>query len=53
MTETARITVTRKHQDDVRDRQIVVSMDGSPFATLLYGQQATRDVPAGDRALLS
>ena len=47
MTETARVTVTRKHQDDVRDRQIVVSIDGAPLATLLYGHQATREVPAG------
>lgn len=51
MTETARVTVTRKHQDDVRDRQIVVSIDGAPLATLLYGQQASREVPAGAHRL--
>ena len=51
MTETARITVMRKHETDVRDRQIVVSIDGKPFATLLYGQQATREVPAGAHRL--
>ena len=51
MTETARITVVRKHEDDVRDRQIVVSIDGAPLATLLYGQQATREVPAGAHRL--
>lgn len=51
MTETARITVTRKHQDDVRDRQIVVSLDGAPLATLLYGQQATREIAAGAHRL--
>ena len=51
MTETARITVVRKHEDDIRDRQIVVSIDGAPLATLLYGQQATREVPAGAHRL--
>ena len=44
---TARITVTRRHHTDVRDRQIVVSLDGEPFATLLYGETVTREAEAG------
>jgi hypothetical protein len=44
---TARITVTRKHASDVRDRQIVLSIDGAPLATLLYGNQVTREIPPG------
>jgi len=47
----ATVTVERKHQNDVRDRQIVVSIDGAPLATLLYGQQVTRDVPPGRHRL--
>jgi len=47
----ARIIVTRRDADDVRDRQIVVSMDGTELATLLFGQQATREVPAGHHRL--
>ena len=47
----ARIIVTRRDADDVRDRQIVVSMDGTELATLLFGQQATREVPAGPHRL--
>jgi hypothetical protein len=43
----ARITVARRHAADVRDRQIVLSLDGEPLATLLYGQQVTRDVAPG------
>ena len=48
---TARITVTRKDPRDVQDRQIVVSLDGEPLATLLYGQEVTRDVAAGRHRL--
>ena len=47
----ARITVTRRHADDVRDRQIIVSVDGEGLATLLFGQQATREIPAGHHRL--
>jgi len=51
MSEHARITVTRRHETDVRDRQIVVSVDGEPLGTLLYGQQATRDIAPGPHRL--
>ena len=48
MTEaTARITITRKDARDVRDRQIIVSLDGNPLGTLLFGDQVTREVPSG------
>ena len=43
----ARITVARRHPQDVRDRQIIVSLDGEPFATLLFGESVTRDVEPG------
>jgi len=48
---TAKVTVTRKHENDIRDRQIVVSLDGDPLATLLYGQQVSREVPPGPHRL--
>lgn len=51
MSAPARITVTRRHETDVRDRQIVVSVDGEPLGTLLYGQQATREVAPGPHRL--
>lgn len=47
----ARITIARKDPGDVRDRQIVVSIDGEPLATLLFGQEATREVAAGPHRL--
>ena len=51
MSEPARITVLRRHESDVRDRQIVVSVDGQPLATLLFGQQVTREIPPGPHRL--
>ena len=47
----ARVTVTRKNADDVRDRQIVVSIDGEKLATLLFGQEASREIAAGPHRL--
>jgi len=47
----ARITITRRHPDDVRQRQIVASIDGAPLGTLLYGDTVTRDITPGRRRL--
>ena len=47
----ARVTITRQDPEDVRDRQIVVSLDGEPLGTLLFGQQASREVAAGSHRL--
>ena len=46
-----RITVSRRHADDVRDRQIVVSLDGEPLATLLFGEEVTRQIEPGAHRL--
>lgn len=46
-----RLSVERTSKDDVRQRQIIVSLDGDPFATLLYGESATRDIAAGPHRL--
>jgi len=47
----ARVTITRKDPADVRDRQVVVSLDGQSLATLLYGEEASREVPPGQHRL--
>jgi hypothetical protein len=47
----ARITITRKDSKDVGDRQIVVSVDGEPLATLLFGAEASREVAPGEHRL--
>jgi hypothetical protein len=49
--EPARITVSRKDDQDVRDRQIVVSIDGGKFATLLFGQEVTREIAPGSHRM--
>jgi hypothetical protein len=48
---TATITITRKHPSDVKDRQVVVSLDGESLATLLFGDEVSRQVPAGPHRL--
>jgi hypothetical protein len=47
----ARLTVERTSDKDVRQRQIVLVLDGNPFATLLHGESVTRDVAPGHHRL--
>jgi hypothetical protein len=47
----AQLTVERTSDKDVRQRQIVLSLDGNPFATLLHGQSATREIAPGHHHL--
>jgi hypothetical protein len=47
----ARLTVERNGPDDVRTRQVVVSLDGARIATLLFGERTTLEIPAGDHRL--
>ena len=41
------ITISRTSPDDVKQRQILVDLDGERFATLLYGKTVTRNVAPG------
>jgi hypothetical protein len=50
-TATAQLTVERTGEDDVRTRQVVLSLDGEPLATLLFGQRTTRDIAPGRHRL--
>jgi len=47
----ARLTVARTSPDDVAQRQIVLTLDGEPLATLLYGESVTREIPPGAHRL--
>jgi hypothetical protein len=47
----ARITLTRRHSADVRQRQIVASIDGAPIGTLLFGDTVTREIAPGSHRL--
>jgi hypothetical protein len=44
---TSVLTVTRNLPTDVGQRQVYVSLDGQPLATLLYGQSITKEIAPG------
>ena len=46
-----RITVARTSQEDVRIRQLVVSIDGNYAGTLLFGESLTQEVEPGAHRL--
>ena len=48
---TATLTVTRNAPNDVRVRQIYISVDGTSVAELLYGQSFTTDLTPGSHRL--
>ena len=47
----ARVTITRRHPEDVRQRQIVTSIDGDYLGTLMYGESVTKEVAPGPHRL--
>ena len=48
---TARLTVERVSQQDVGTRQIVLTLDNEPLATLLYGDRISKEIPPGRHRL--
>lgn len=46
-----RVTITRNSPADVQQRQVIVSIDDGPKATLVFGESVTFTVPAGDHVL--
>jgi hypothetical protein len=51
MQEAATITITRQATDDVRVRQIYISIDGRSAAELLFGETYTATVAPGSHRL--
>lgn len=47
----ALVTVERTAESDVRHRQVIVSIDDQPFATLLFDQSATKAFAPGHHKL--
>jgi hypothetical protein len=47
----ASVTVTRKHADVIRQRQMIVWLDGERIATLMFGDEITRDLEVGTHRL--
>jgi hypothetical protein len=49
--EKAQITVDRTSPDDPQGRQIYVTLDGKPLATLIYGKSVSREIEPGRHSL--
>jgi hypothetical protein len=47
----SRLTISRNSPADVQQRQVIVKLDGEAFATLLFGQTVTREIPSGSHRL--
>lgn len=47
----SRLSISRTSPADVQQRQVIVKLDGEPFAILLYGQAVTREIPPGSHRL--
>jgi hypothetical protein len=47
----ATLTVTRTSEEDFKQRQLIVNLDGQRLATLMFGDSITRDVEAGSHRL--
>jgi hypothetical protein len=45
------LAVTRTSPTDVKQRQVIIKLDGEPFAVLLYGETATRAIEPGSHEL--
>jgi hypothetical protein len=45
------LTVHRTSEEDVKTRQVILSLDGRKIGTLLYGQSLTREIPPGRHSL--
>lgn len=47
----ASLTVTRTSEQDFKQRQLIIWLDGERLATLLFGDSVTRDLPPGPHRL--
>ena len=45
------LTIHRTSPDDVKIRQVIISLDGEKIATLLYGQSVSREILPGRHKL--
>jgi hypothetical protein len=47
----ASVTVVRNHPDDIKQRQMIVWLDSERIATLMFGDEVTRDLDPGRHRL--
>jgi hypothetical protein len=48
---TGKVRITRTSPEDVKTRQLSVSIDDEKIATLMWGDSVTRDLPVGPHRL--
>lgn len=53
MNRPARVSIARTSEADVQQRQVIVSVDDGPKATLVFGESVAWEVPPGDHVLRS
>jgi hypothetical protein len=47
----SQLSVTRTSPADVKQRQVILKLDGEPFAVLLFGESVTRPIEPGSHRL--
>lgn len=47
----SQLTVTRASSADVKQRQVILKLDGEPFGVLLFGETITRAIEPGSYSL--
>lgn len=45
------VTITRTHQSDFRQRQLIITLDGEGLGDLMFGDAISRDVAPGPHTL--
>lgn len=45
------VTITRTHQSDFRQRQLIITLDGERLGDLMFGDAISRDVAPGSHTL--
>ena len=45
------VTITRTHQSDFRQRQLIITLDGERLGDLMFGDAISRDVAPGPHTL--
>ena len=50
---TATLTVSRNSPKDAQQRQVILKLDGTKFATLMFGQSKTLAITPGKHTLLA
>jgi hypothetical protein len=51
MADSSTITLTRNSPDDVKQRQVIVKVDGERIGDLMYGKTLSRPLEPGDHIL--